>query len=559
MKKKLLCGLLAVAMTLTTVGVMAADFTDGIQVYEAAEAVEATEDVGSVDDTNVAETEDTDPSEVFDDGAQLFSEEVPELTDSDAPSARSLDTTPGDYQVSITGKLYLSETEEFVRLINVERKKLGLNELKIDQEMMDIACRRAVEANVYYDHTSPNGIKDHGNAYGEVLSPGYSPSAKEHMEAWKGTALWEKPISHWDILMKPEFDKIGFAVFGQEKPFTGLDNSYYFAVADLGFSDRPQFYPYNNDYKDKVITRTIDVSSNCASFLHGETKTTGNALHNTERQLLVKETTLLAPMMGAKLPDGKYLGYIGYADNNSGIWKSLNPIVATVDADGMVTGVSTGTAEIRFYLNNGGGRYYSRMVKVKAPVPTKKPGTPILKGGVNKQTFAWLDWRDVADARGYQVYRYDNSKKKYVKVKEYPRTGVYIFNEDCSYGKTEKFKIRAFNDGDTGRAYGSFSNIVTIKTASPTTKVSKTAAGKGIVSLTWKKAAGAEYYQIYRATSKNGTYSKVKTVKGSVLTYKNTGLKRGKAYYYKVRSYRVNADGKKVYSKFSPVVGKKTK
>ena len=47
--------------------------------------------------------------------------------------------------------------EEIVALTNVERKKAGLQELKIDETFMSIAMQRAKEASVNYGHTRPNG------------------------------------------------------------------------------------------------------------------------------------------------------------------------------------------------------------------------------------------------------------------------------------------------------------------------------------------------------------------------------------------------------------------
>ena len=57
-------------------------------------------------------------------------------------------------------------------------------------------------------------------------------------------------------------------------------------------------------------------------------------------------------------------------------------------------------------------------------------------------------------------------------------------------------------------------------------------------------------YQVYRATSYNGTYKLLKETKPNVYTIKNTGLKVGKKYYYKVRGFKY-VNGKKTYTKFS--------
>ena len=83
------------------------------------------------------------------------------------------------------------------------------------------------------------------------------------------------------------------------------------------------------------------------------------------------------------------------------------------------------------------------------------------------------------------------------------------------------------------------------------TKVSSVRYDK--LKLTWERVSGADGYKVYRATSKNGKYKVVKTVKGEEnTTYTNTGRTCGKTYYYKIRAYEVK-NGKNVYSKYSAV------
>ena len=60
-------------------------------------------------------------------------------------------------------------------------------------------------------------------------------------------------------------------------------------------------------------------------------------------------------------------------------------------------------------------------------------------------------------------------------------------------------------------------------------------------------------YEVYRATSSSGTYTKITTLKsGSTISYTNQSLTTGKTYYYKVRAYRT-VNGKPVYSSFSAI------
>ncbi len=74
------------------------------------------------------------------------------------------------------------------------------------------------------------------------------------------------------------------------------------------------------------------------------------------------------------------------------------------------------------------------------------------------------------------------------------------------------------------------------------------------ITLSWKKDSASSGYEIYRASSFNGTYKMIKTINtNATTTFKNTGLNGGQCYYYKIRSYK-KVNSKKVYSGFtSPV------
>lgn len=72
------------------------------------------------------------------------------------------------------------------------------------------------------------------------------------------------------------------------------------------------------------------------------------------------------------------------------------------------------------------------------------------------------------------------------------------------------------------------------------------------VTIKWKKISGVTKYEVYRATSKSGTYSKIATVDAKKTEYKNSKLTKGKTYYYKVRAVQ-KMNGVTAYSKYSSI------
>ncbi|MCQ4635805.1 N-acetylmuramoyl-L-alanine amidase [Anaerovorax odorimutans] len=97
----------------------------------------------------------------------------------------------------------------------------------------------------------------------------------------------------------------------------------------------------------------------------------------------------------------------------------------------------------------------------------------------------------------------------------------------------------------------------TITPSKPSVSISN--SSYNALTLKWKKSIGATGYVLYRATSKKGSYKKIKTIsKGTTLSYKNSKLKTGKTYYYKVRPFRKSASGTR-YGSYSSIKSAKVK
>ncbi len=78
------------------------------------------------------------------------------------------------------------------------------------------------------------------------------------------------------------------------------------------------------------------------------------------------------------------------------------------------------------------------------------------------------------------------------------------------------------------------------------------------MELTWSAQIGVTGYCIYRSTSSGSGFEQVaKITSASTTTWKDSGLKPGTTYYYKIRTYTQSSSGTK-YGKYSPVVSGST-
>ena len=147
------------------------------------------------------------------------------------------------------------------------------------------------------------------------------------------------------------------------------------------------------------------------------------------------------------------------------------------------------------------------------------------------------------------IYNYNNF---------YAGTAKEKFNKPIvSYAGNLTIKTKVIGYGKQDSAVSTFT--FTGVTAPPTPKITKITAKKKALTLKWKKIKGVKGYKIYRSTSRNGSYSLVKTItKAKTVKWKNKKLQKKKTYYYKIVSYKI-VSGRSIDSSYSAVKHKKTK
>ena len=214
-----------------------------------------------------------------------------------------------------------------------------------------------------------------------------------------------------------------------------------------------------------------------------------------------------------------------------------------------VTGTSyTNTS----YIENGNTYYYKvRALKsdgtagawssiVSVTYRAASTGTlsaPTVTGGNDAQGRPTLKWKAVTGAAKYEIYRSYSRDGSYSKYSTQTST-AYTNSSYLTSGTTYYYKVRALDaNGNAGPYSAAVSVTCRLKLSAPSVTGGKDSQGRP--TLKWNAVSGAAKYEVYRARSRSGTYTKYSTVTGT--SYTNTSyIENGNTYYYKVRALDAN-------------------
>lgn len=77
-------------------------------------------------------------------------------------------------------------------------------------------------------------------------------------------------------------------------------------------------------------------------------------------------------------------------------------------------------------------------------------------------------------------------------------------------------------------------------------------SGKNGIKITWNKVSGISNYEIYMSTKSSSGFKKIYTASASKTSYTKTKLKKGKKYYFKLRTAK-KVSGSNYYSSYTSV------
>ncbi|MCD8012341.1 MAG: fibronectin type III domain-containing protein [Lachnospiraceae bacterium] len=254
-------------------------------------------------------------------------------------------------------------------------------------------------------------------------------------------------------------------------------------------------------------------------------------------------------------------------------YESSNTSVATVDGNGLVTGISNGTAAI-YVSADGDANHNSGKAQVIITVAgtdsdsdtgsgsesgaatdvgesSSDPDAVAINSLYNTSSGIAIIWNKISGADGYNIYRKTSAANNFKKIAAIDNAStVNYIDANVKNGTIYTYKVVPCLNGIEGTESESVTTarLVSVSLSSVKSSSSKKA------SVKWKKTTKVTGYQIQYSTSKkfkSGNTTKTVKVSGAKKTSKVISkLKGGKKYYFRVRTYK-KVNGVTYYSAWS--------
>ena len=204
--------------------------------------------------------------------------------------------------------------------------------------------------------------------------------------------------------------------------------------------------------------------------------------------------------------------------------------------------------KVRALDANGTAGAWSSIVSVTyRAASTGTLSAPTVTGSTDSQGRPTLKWNAVSGAAKYEIYRSYSRDGSYSKYSTQTSTS-YTNSSYLTSGTTYYYKVRALKSDGTAGPYSAVVSVTCrLKLSAPSVTGGNDSQGRP--TLKWNAVSGAAKYEVYRSTSRSGTYTKYSTQTST--SYTNSSyLTSGTTYYYKVRA--LGSDGS--YGPYSSVV-----
>lgn len=429
-------------------------------------------------------------------------------------------------KVSVKGKLEYQKAYQALTYTNKVRAQVGAKPLTMDKDLLAAAMQRAAEIAVLFSHDRPDGtdcFSASPKMYGENIAAGQA-SASSVVTSWKNSS------GHYANMIDTDYQSIGIGCFNYDGTLYWVQC---FGTAGAAAVTKPADMSavmainlhkyYIQDARNLFITGVPGTSANALTISKGNKNT----------------LTLLFYDGGSIKPTA-----LQWKDFRL---KSSNPAVLAVSSNGVVSGLKAGTATVTLTHPEYPG-WSCRMNFTVSDASSRKLILNANGGSLSKT-------ENIKTQKCTVTY-----KKKYGKLptpvrKGYSFMGWYTSKKGGS--KVTSSTTVKIAKGKTQTLYARWSKI-TVKRAA----IAKLAAKTGNLSVKWAKVSGAKGYEVSVSTSAKFRASvtrKFRVSSGTRVSGMIKNLTKNKKYYVRVKAYKTDALGNRIYGSYSPVKSIKMK
>lgn len=424
------------------------------------------------------------------------------------------DTVP----VYLEGTFSYQKAYEALNYTNQIRKAAGRSALQMDAELLEAAMQRAAEIQLIMSHTRPDGtdcFTASNRMYGENIAAGQR-SAQEVTTSWKNSS------GHYANMINSNFQSIGIGCFTQ-------GSTLYWVQC---FGTEPAVVPSAGNTGNQKRMATVNVYAPlAASSLY---------INLQKDNTLAKSKSMMAELyFSSPLQDYPTFTTAVLSPQNF-TFSTADSSILTVNANGKLTAKKAGKTTLTVT-----GRSDSR-INGSFTITVTDANSRTVKLNANGGSLS-------ASSKVKSQKITVTNKKKYGKLPTPVRKG-YVFSgwytKKSGGTKITSSKKVSISKGKTQTLYAHWTKVTVVKPV--ITKAAKKSGAK--LAVTWRKVSGAKGYEVRCSTSKKfRTDVQTLTVKASKKTATFRSLVKGQRYYLKVRAWKKDSLGNKVYSKYSTI------
>lgn len=251
--------------------------------------------------------------------AMIFATSLPVLF-AETESASAATTTMVNEKVR--GKVLYSYSYKVLTLINKERKKRKLSQLKMTRGLINVANRRTAEISLYYAHSRPNGEKNPFKMYKWKHYVGENIALNQQTPE-QVVKCWMKSPAHRKNILNKKFNSVGIGCFKVN-----------------GYIYWEQFFVDNKASRNAAQKSNADVTYTVAM------KTSNVRLRSSVKSVWFDDfyTRRITTYQFNKRVDN--YDFVTNLDNSCIQYKSANRNIAKINSKGVVLPVANGKTTI---------------------------------------------------------------------------------------------------------------------------------------------------------------------------------------------------------------------